>query len=299
MRKNIKELRGNKLTNKAKTSPYLYAGYYCNNNCIFCSEADEYLDTLTEKSLEEIKKELKSIRKHYKFISIMGREPTIRPDFLEILRLAKKLKFKQVGFTTNGRLLSQPEFTKAVLKTGVDQIGISLSGATATTHDLQVQVPGAFNQTIAGIKNVVRYKNPSVSLLVNLPVNKLNYRELGASLKLVVNLGVKEINILNISPLSRRSNNKKIILPMAWAGNYVFNIIKNSGYFERNDLKILLVEFPPCSLPKEARKYFFPCLEKNNRKVRISLCSKCSYKTRCDGILDNYLTLYGEKNFKL
>ena len=280
-------------------SPYLYAGYYCNNNCIFCSEADEYLKTLQNKSLEEINKELIFIRKHYDFVNVMGREPTTRPDFLEILKLAKKLKFHQVGFTTNGRLLSQSAFTKAVLRTGVNQIGISLSGATAATHDFQVRVPGAFRQTLLGIKNILKYKKSGVSVLVNLPVNKLNYKDLGASLKLLVDMGVKEINVLNIAPLSLRSFNKKIILPMSKAGSYVFNTIKLGGYLDRSDLKILLVEFPPCSLPKEARQYFFPCLEKNSRKIRSSLCAKCPYKKDCDGVLDSYLQLYSSKDFKL
>jgi MoaA/NifB/PqqE/SkfB family radical SAM enzyme len=280
-------------------SPYIYVGYYCNNNCIFCSEADEYLEHLKEKSLPEIKKELKIIRKHYDFVNVMGREPTIRSDILEILRFAQSLKFKQVGITTNGRLLSIPSFAKAVLATGIHQIGISLAGASATIHDKQTRVPGSFAQTIAGIKNVLRYKKQGVSLLINLPMNKLNYKELKAELKFLTDLGIKEINILNISPLSRRSRTKKIIMPMAQLGSYVFKTIKDNGYLERKDIRILLVEFPPCSLPKEARKYFFPCLEKNNQKIRIPLCKNCPYKDKCDGILKDYLELYGDFGLSL
>ncbi|MGC8851776.1 MAG: radical SAM protein [Minisyncoccia bacterium] len=280
-------------------SPYLYVGYYCNNNCIFCSEADEYLQNLKEKSLEDIKKELKEIRKHYDFVNIMGREPTIRSDILEIIKFAKKLKFRQVGITTNGRLLSIPAFAKAILQSGVDQIGISLAGASPKIHDFQTRVPGSFEQTINGIKNIIKFKESNVSLLINLPLNKLNYRDLPNELKLIVKLGVKEINILNVEPLSQRSRNKDIIMKTSILGKYVFEVLKKNDYLKRNDLKILLVEFPPCALPKEARNYFFPCLEKNNNKVRISLCSNCPYKDRCDGILLDYLFLYGEREFKL
>jgi len=215
------------------------------------------------------------------------------------VKFAKSLKFKRVGITTNGRLLSIPVFARALLKTDINQIGISLSGASATVHDRQTRVPGSFAQTITGIKNILKYKKPEVSLLVNLPKNRLNYKELKAELKLLTNLGVKEINILNVSPLSRRSRTKKIIMPMAKLGAYVFKILKNNGYLERKNLKILLVEFPPCSLPEEARKYFFPCLEKNNHKVRIPLCRNCPYKNKCDGILSDYLQLYRSKEFKL
>jgi len=280
-------------------SPYLYVGYYCNNNCIFCSEADEYLGNLSKKSLTVIKKELKVIRKNYDFVNVMGREPSIRSDILEILKFTQGLKFRQVGITTNGRLLSISTFAKAILATGINQIGISLAGASATVHDKQTQVPGSFHQTMNGINNILKYKKPEISLLVNLPMNKLNYKELKAELKLLTNLGVKEINILNISPLSHRSQTKKIIIPMSKAGFYIFKTLKDNGYLNRKDLKILLVEFPPCSLPQEAREYFFPCLEKNSNKVRISLCKNCPYKDKCDGILDSYLDLYGSSEFTL
>jgi len=280
-------------------SPYLYVGYYCNNNCIFCSEADEYLKELREKTLEEIRKELRVIRHSYDFVSIMGREPTIRSDILAILKYAKKLNFRQVGITTNGRLLSIPFFAKSILATGVNQLGISVSGARAETHDSQTQVPGSFNQTLKGIKNVLKYKNSQVSLLINLPMNRLNYQELKPELELLTNLGIKEINILNVAPLSKRSRSKKIIMPMRTLARYVVKILKEGCYLERKDLKILLVEFPPCSLPKEARDYFFPCLEKNSNKVRIPLCKDCPYQDKCDGILQDYINLYGYKEFRL
>jgi len=251
-------------------SPYIYIGYQCNNNCIFCSEADEYIKRLKKKSLEEIKKEILQARKYYDFISFMGREPTLRKDIFNILEFAISLNFKQVGITTNGRMLSYPDFTQNILKTGINQIGISLSGATAKVHDAQTQVRGSFQQTIQGIKNVIKFKKPEISLLINFPLNKLNYLELDKMIKLVINLGVKEINILFIAPLSKRSRSKKIVMKMSNLSKYVFSTIR--PYLNRSDLKLLLVEFLPCSLPKEARNYFFPCLEKNSNKIRIPLC---------------------------
>jgi len=278
-------------------SPYIYIGYQCNNNCIFCSEADEYIKQLKKKSLEEIKKEILQARKYYDFISFMGREPTLRKDIFNILEFAISLNFKQVGITTNGRMLSYPDFTQNILKTGINQIGISLSGATAKVHDAQTQVRGSFQQTIQGIKNVIKFKKPEISLLINFPLNKLNYLELDKMIKLVINLGVKEINILFIAPLSKRSRSKKIVMKMSNLSKYVFSTIR--PYLNRSDLKLLLVEFLPCSLPKEARNYFFPCLEKNSNKIRIPLCKNCSYKDKCDGILRSYIDLYGLNEFKL
>ncbi len=276
-------------------SPYLYVGYHCNNNCVFCSEADEYLEHLKEKSIKDIKKEIVKVKKRHDFISFMGREPTLRKDILDILRFAVNLNFSRVGITSNGRMFSYSPFAKNILDTGIGQIGISLSGATAKTHDIQTQVPGSFNQTIKGISNIVRFKKPDMSLLVNVVLDKLNYFELKEMINLLISLNVKEMNILFVAPLSKRSRTKKIVMKMSELGKYVFKTIK--PYLNNRDLKFLLVEFLPCSLPKEAQNYFFPCLEKNPNKVRIPLCKKCLYKSNCDGVLQDYIKLYGIKEF--
>ncbi|XOB46838.1 MAG: radical SAM protein [Candidatus Nealsonbacteria bacterium] len=278
-------------------SPYVYIGYQCNNNCIFCSEADEYLEHLKTKNFGEIKKEILKVRTKYDFVSFMGREPTLRNDIFDILRFATNLNFRQVGIATNGRMLSYPKFAKDVLNTGIKQVGISLSGATAKIHDKQTQVPGSFKQTTGGIRNIARLKKPEVSLLINLPLNRLNYFELKEMIDLVVGLGVREINILFIAPLSRRSRTKKIVMKMSKLGKYVFDTIKPC--LNNSNLKFLLVEFLPCSLSKESRKYFFPCLEKNPCKIKIPLCKNCSYKDKCDGVLKDYIDLYGTEEFKL
>ena len=278
-------------------SPYLYIGLQCNNNCVFCSEADEYMENLKPKTFKEIEKEIREVRKEYDFVNLMGREPTLRSDFLDILKLVQSLDFKQAGFTTNGRMLAYPEFAREVLGAGVNQIVISLVSANPKVHDRETRVAGSFNQTLSAIKNVIRFKSPETSLIVNIPLNKLNYSSLKPTLELLMDLGVKEINLLFVAPLSKRSRSRKIVMRMSELGKYVFEEIK--PYFGKSDVKFLLVEFLPCSLSKEARGYFFPCLEKNPGKIRIPLCEKCSYRNQCDGVLEDYIRLYGKKEFKL
>jgi len=278
-------------------SPYIYIGYSCNNNCVFCSEADEYIRDLRPKTIKQIKKEISEVRKYYDFVNFMGREPTLRKDFIEILEFTKKLDFKQVGFTTNGRLLAYKDFVKSIFTAGVNQIVISLNGATSEVHDSQTQVKGSFFQTIKGIKNVIEFKGERVSLIVNLLLNKANYFELAKMIDLMKSLRVKEINILNAAPLSKRSRSKKIIIKMSEIGQYVISVLEK--YKDDHSIKFLLVEFLPCALPKNGRKYFFPCLEKNPEKVRIPLCQNCPYSDKCDGVLKSYIDLYGVKEFRL
>jgi len=278
-------------------SPYIYIGYQCNNNCIFCSEADEYMEKLKPKNIKQIKEDISKVRTKYDFVNFMGREPTLRKDFIEILKYANSLGFKQVGFTTNGRMLAYPDFTKRVLETRINQIVVSLFGGTPKMHDKQTQVKGSFYQTLKGIENIFRFKKNNISIISNLLLNKINYLEFQKMIDLVINLGIKEINVLYAAPLSRRSRTRKIVMKMSELGRHV---VKTLELYNNNpDLKFLLVEFLPCSLPRKAREYFFPCLEKNPDKIRISLCKKCPYADKCDGVLKSYIDLYGVKEFKL
>lgn len=278
--------------------PYVYVGYHCNNDCIFCSEYDEYVEMKGYKSLSEIKEEILLIREKYDFINVMGREPTLRPDLLEILDFIKGLDFRQAGMTTNGRMFSYPRFARSVLDKGVDQIGISISGSNSDTHDNQTRVIGSFEQTVEGIKNIVNLSSSGFSLLVNITLNKLNLAELEDMLDLLTSLGVREINILNIAPLSIRSRNKDLIANMEKAGLRLEEALKDADV-KYPGTKIWLVEFLPCALPPGLRNYFSPCLEKNPKKVRIPICGRCPHSRDCDGVLEDYIHLYGVESFEL
>ncbi|MDD4931120.1 MAG: radical SAM protein [Candidatus Colwellbacteria bacterium] len=276
-------------------SPYVYVGFHCNNNCIFCSEADEYLDGRLEKDFDDIKHEIDLVRTGYDFVNLMGREPTLRKDILSVVSYAKSVGFRQVGLTTNARMLSYAPFAEAIIGSGLNQIGISLLGATAKTHDLLSAAEGSYAQTIEGIKNVMRFKGPDLSVLVNIPLNRKNVSELEDEIDLLISLGVKEINVLWVAPLSRRSRDKELIGRMSELGNHAARIIKN----HLGEAKFLMVEFLPCSLKKEYRDMFFPCLEKNPSKIRITLCGGCPYVDKCDGVLSSYIDMYGDEEFEI
>lgn len=276
-------------------SPYVYVGFHCNNNCVFCSEADEYLLDKREKSISEIKKEIDLVRSRYDFVNLMGREPTLRRDILSIVAYAKSLGFRQIGLTTNARMLSYAPFAEALIKSGLNQIGISLLGNTAETHDLLSAVNGSHAQAVEGIRNVMKLSGPDFSVLVNIPLNRRNVIELEDEIKTLISLGVKEINVLWVAPLSHRSNDETLIGKMSELGNHAASVIKRHSH----EAKFLMVEFLPCSLDKEYRDMFFPCLEKNPSKVRIPICGKCPYSDRCDGVLSAYLSMHGDSEFSI
>ena len=274
-------------------SPFLYAGYECNNLCIFCFESDR---EFSKKTTQDLKKEMKIIRKNFDFINIMGQEPTLRKDIIELIIYAKKIKFKEVGITTNGRMFAYSNFTRKILDSGLSQIGLTMMGKSASIHDFHTRTKGSFKQSLVGIKNIMLYKKSSFSFLLNFMVTQKNFKDLIEIVGFYANLGFREINIGHIMPINKTiAGSKLIVARMDKVVPYLIKCQEKYG----DKIKFLFVEYPACSFPKKYRYLSFPCLEENPDKIRIRLCDKCEYNDKCIGISKSYLALYGESEFKI
>ncbi|MBL7154923.1 MAG: radical SAM protein [Candidatus Portnoybacteria bacterium] len=274
-------------------SPFIYAGYNCNNRCIFCFEADR---EFPHKTTDEIKKEVNIIRKNFDFINFMGQEPTLRKDIIELIAYAKNLGFREVGITTNGRMFAYKDFTKNILKNGLTQIGLTVAGSTPQMHDWHTLIKGSFEQALTGIKNILLYKKPDFSFLINLMVTQKNFKDLLKMVDFYADLDIREINIGHIMPLNKIIvHSKKIVAQMSQVAPWLIKCQDKYG----QQIKFLFVEYPACVFPKPYQELAFPCLEENPQKKRIKLCQKCQYRERCTGISQAYLNLYGTQEFKL
>ncbi|NQU99826.1 MAG: radical SAM protein [Parcubacteria group bacterium] len=274
-------------------SPFIYAGYQCNNRCIFCFEADR---EFPYKTTEQLKEEIRIIRKNFEFVNLMGQEPTLRKDVIELISYAKKIGFKEIGITTNGKMFAYSDFTRNILDSGLTQIGLTMIGNTAQIHDFHTRTKGSFEQSLMGINNIMNYKKPGFSFLLNFMVTKKNFRDLIEIIDFYVSLGFKEINIGHIMPNNRAIiKSKSMIAQISQVTPYLIECQKQYG----DKVKFLFVEYPACSFPKEYQYLAFPCLEENPQKRRIKICQSCQYKKNCTGISKDYLNLYGSKEFKL
>jgi MoaA/NifB/PqqE/SkfB family radical SAM enzyme len=159
----------------------------CNNSCVFC----EYLDKRAkkEKTFEEIKKEIDWIKNKREKTLVFSGEPTIMQNLFEILEYARSVGFKSVQIRTNGRMFYYPEFAEKVARL-VDSFDISLFSHRPEIHDKITRVPGSFEQTVQGIRNLKRLgKHVRVEVLII----KDNYKSLTEIVDLLAGLGVNWI----------------------------------------------------------------------------------------------------------
>jgi len=274
-------------------SPFVYAGYQCNNQCIFCFEADR---EFPYKTTDQIKNEIKIIRKNFDFINFMGQEPTLRKDIIELITYAKDLGFKEIGITTNGRMFAYLDFTQEILKNGLTQIVLTVAGSTAQMHDCHTITKGSFEEALVGIRNILSFNIPDLSFIINIMVSQKNFKDLIKMVNFYANLGIKEINIGHIMPLNKKIvHSKEIVAQMSQVVPFLISCQDKYG----QKIRFLFVEYPACVFPKKYRKLAFPCLEENPQKKRIKLCQRCPYSKQCTGITKAYLNLYGSQEFKL
>ncbi len=134
-------------------------GITCSNRCTFCYQLGWRTGELRlpDPSFEALEGKLKwGIDNGYDQVGFSGGEPTIRKDFLALVRRARELGYDRVSLTTNGRRFANEEFAREALEAGIDSIGWSLHGPDAETHDPLVGREGAFAQVVRGLGNVQR-----------------------------------------------------------------------------------------------------------------------------------------------
>lgn len=186
-------------------------GFSCNSRCGYCTQLDyraipqpERLDLSTADIVQRIDW---AAANGYDQIGFSGGEPTIRPDFLELVGHAKSLDFDRIGVTTNGRMFAYPRFADQAVAAGLDAWTFSLHGPVPDVHDKIAASPGALEQGLAGLKNVVaacqkRGKRPHLmNNQILLPSNT------GLIAEMVELLGPLGVQLFMVQPfIAQRSN---------------------------------------------------------------------------------------------
>ncbi|MBW2977570.1 radical SAM protein [Candidatus Woesearchaeota archaeon] len=284
-------------------------GFICNNNCRFCVQAHNKFKG--NRSFEEIKKDLIDARKRCNSVVLTGGEVTIRKDFFDIVKLAKKLNYKTIQIQTNGRMFASLDFCKKTIKAGANEFSPALHGYCAEQHDSLTKAPGSFAQTTKGIKNL---KSLGTYVLTNTVVVKKNYKDLPKIAKLLVKLNVDQFQFAFVHPIGNAWKNFNSVVPkISLASPY----IKKGLEIGIKAGKSVMAEAMPYCLMREYEDYvsekFIPETEiidgntiiEDYKSVRIkqgkskfSQCKNCKYNLACEGPWKEYPQKLGNKEFK-
>jgi len=180
----------------------LVTNYDCGNRCVHCYENSFRSDMKKSESnmvmsLNFATDVLLAMSKSgLKTCSIIGGEPARYPFLLPVISLANDLEFK-IDMATNGRRLKDKNFLNALIERGLNKFLVTILGSRAEVHDQITRVSGSFDETIAGIKNLVE---AGVELHVNSVISKENKNEVISLALLLSEMGVKRMNFSSCVP---------------------------------------------------------------------------------------------------
>jgi len=177
----------------------------CNNNCVFC--LDKAAQNGTSMPLSEIKNQLKQGRKQgFKKLILSGGEPTLHPDYLEIVKFGKDIGYDDIQTVTNGRMFAYKDFLEKAVENGLTETTLSIHGHTKKLYEKQSGIKDSYEQVLAGLTNVLNSKKLIVN--VDIVINKINYKYLEKIIRFLINLGVKEFDLLQVVPFGAAWENK-------------------------------------------------------------------------------------------
>ncbi len=139
------------------TAPYkvdVALTYACNNACPHCYNEAERLSMQSLSRADWFRVLDRFAEIGIPHVILTGGEPTLVPALPHLIRYADDLGLI-VGMNTNGRRLAEPTFAQELAKAGLNHIQVTLESCYPQVHDEMVNAPGAFSETVQGIKNAL------------------------------------------------------------------------------------------------------------------------------------------------
>ena len=110
----------------------------CNLTCPVCFANANAAGYLYEPDMAQVRKMLQALRNERpvagRIVQFSGGEPTIHPDFVEIVRMAREMGFTQLQVATNGLMFTDPKFTQRVAEAGMHTLYLQFDGVREETY---------------------------------------------------------------------------------------------------------------------------------------------------------------------
>ena len=270
--------------------------YVCNNHCTFCAVGTRtQVDGHPTRQREHLAK-YRALG--VKLVDFDGGEPTLNPELIPLIRYARAIGYERVNVTTNGRLCAYEDFARKLVSSGLTSLLVSVHGADAQSHAQQVGVAEAFEQTIAGIRNVTKHAPAGVELGMNVTVTKGNHERLEDLARLAWELGLRWMNVQFLTPFGRAT--KWIAPDTQRAADLAREVI--TRWEDR--MKFQVINLPFCFMPgmervmtgdlgKLQRHMIFVNNDDVNlaeylaeRRVRKPVCESCPHAVFCGGFYE-------------
>ncbi|MDN5328187.1 MAG: hypothetical protein PWP03_825 [Candidatus Woesearchaeota archaeon] len=280
-------------------------GHECNHLCKFCTVYGTNEATL---STEHVKKIIRETDAHT--VVFTGGEPTIRKDFIELVKFAHSLG-KNIELQTNVSNITD-EIFETLISTNVTQIMASLHSHKREVHKY---LSGVDNfDTI--IKNLKRLVDARLFVAISHVINELNYKDLLNFVKFILsNVGKVKFYFGFIRPNGRTQQHPELV-PRLYKVQY--HLYKVLAFLDKHEDIIYEVEGVPLCYMLEFKEYSSEYIRLNTEryhqqeyinsqtgkynllkkqfselKKKSKDCELCVLNNVCPGVWKEYAEMFG------
>lgn len=194
----------------------------CNQKCPICFANAAAAGYIYEPTMEEIKKMLSVLRNEKPVpamaIQFSGGEPTIRKDFVNIVKMAKKMGFVQIQMASNGTTLAQQnDLALKLKKAGLNTVYLQFDGLKEKNY-VDIRGYNALPNKLKAIENCNKVGLDSVVLVPTI-VKGTNNDQIGSIIRFALK-NIKSVRGVNFQPVSfvgridqHELKNKRITVP--------------------------------------------------------------------------------------
>lgn len=282
--------------------PYLLRLYLdCNHKCLICMTAD-FIKNAKPINLADIKKEILEAKKNgYNYIDLGGAEPTLYPKLPHIIQYINELGLFST-MCTNGHLFSSVDFTKKIASLNVRGIKISFHSHKKEIFDFITRVPGSYDSILKAIENIRKYldiyPNESYSrplninsyvevfhkyslnyLLMNIVINRLNYKDLPDIVDFLYERNIRVIKITQLCLSGKVYEHPELLVGLDKVEPYLRKAV---ALAKKLKMLYFLGTLPICILESEA-EHFIPLVD-TATYVKFIFCESCRHNKRCPGV---------------
>jgi radical SAM protein with 4Fe4S-binding SPASM domain len=205
--------------------------YRCNERCRFCYAAcgegtcssPSLADAAAGADADELStKEWKRVIRIFKdeakipFFSFTGGEPLLRADLEELASYAREIGLR-VNLITNGSLATAAR-AASLKAAGIDTAQVSLESPVAAIHDGLCGVPGAWERTVAGIRELLA---AGVAVQTNSTLTALNRASLLGLPAFLASIDVRRFSMNLFIPAGRGLGADDLFVSYSEAGDCV------------------------------------------------------------------------------
>ncbi len=169
---------------------FVRLGALCNNACVFCAQAQERAVGAGPLSEERVAAVISDAASRGEPLAFVGGEPTLHDPLASWIAAARRAGVPRIVLQTNARRLTYASYARELQAAGLSAIDVSLLGSSAAMHDYHTGTPGAFSQTVQGMRQA---RAAGVVVVASCVMTRSNFRHLADIVRVAHAAGASSI----------------------------------------------------------------------------------------------------------